>query len=1545
MRIILYFLILFFKLNFAKGQCSNYDNNYNCGYEEHDFPESFDNNCFQTPPRNDIFGRYKNSYQDMHYFVGYAQLKYSNDLQSCEITFYSKVNPILGTINQDYKIIYKFVDIEQNSNTFTVTSTNSYPKGLPISAQILDNDNNHLVELILENEYFIWEHPQINLPSNYENGQKGVIVELLGWPFEDIAEECEFLADAGYLGVKIYSPNEHLLTYRSTNDGELNDLDFIFHPVSYKLESRMGDKHQLNYMINICRAKGIRVYAELVINHMTSIGEDSYENHINNDCSTWGPKEGSAGSPFWTIKGLNKNNPYTKSQPAIEFPAVPYFMSDFHCYSYIEYNELDKDKMNYGYLYNLVDLNTQKDYVRQRIADFFTELISIGISGFTFNSVVNVPPTDYVKIFSKLKENLGNKFPEDFLVYMQIDLWGDRKDIFVCNNNYNEYNFAEGFQTKMENEGFSENDINKIKIWSTGYPNNNFPICNDGIWKISPERWVLGLSNHHIQTPSGTDPYLKDKNLEEHKNQYIQLLSDITNNWKIKFIFSGYSIMNNGGYSFPDGKSDCSKCITNECSTSCTKSVLFQKAYNPLSTGYDPGNGEDNWKEGTYTRVHRNIEIVNAMRSWMNLNPFENENNLFQNEKPKVICPINCKICNEESNNLNKCIFCNSEQGYYPIYNDNIERYKICVHNSEHENYYFDEKNNRYLSCYEICKTCEKEGNEIFHNCLTCKDNYKLIETGKYKGNCMPIYKINITVPYYIVVQPPTEIITERPTEKVIPSTEIQNKPITEITTEVITEMDTIKTTISVTHPIITKFEETEHIIFDPSQCFKEGKLLIKEKKICVNDCKNDDLYQYKYSGNCFQNCPNNTNNDNFICKEITVDKCTLSENEIELDNFSEKGGISSIAKTYSEEYSYTINHVTKFKNDEYEFICYKNVDCIEELSLDIPKIDFGECYNKVKDYYSIKENLTIVTLTKYYENNHVTTHSFYNPITYEKLNASQICENETIQVEEDIFSILKEKNVDYDNLMFFINQNIDIFNTSHEFYTDICYDFDSPLNKDITLKDRMLAIFPNVTLCEKNCQSKGVNLTTMTAICECKFNDIINNDLLKENVLISSATDEIFELISQSNLQVLKCYKYIFKYFIKLSGGYIVSILIIIHIILSFIYYKVDLLIIKKYIFNLTEKYLSFLKKKNNENKFSKINIPPKKKVPIKKSVLRNKLKKNSSKSTINYKSAVSSSQNKHLKSNTTSEKLNKFETNKNLPIKYKDNINKKYYRRKTTNENKIDSKNNLKSFAKNNLKIYSKKNLKSYSKKTKNIDINLEEFDFNDYLEPSLDDLDFDDALKKDKRKFCNHFFETIKEKQIIANTFFVNDALRPKTIKIMLFNLNLILYFVINGLFFSEDYVSEVYHLEKEDTFFSFFPRSIERFIYTTIVSLVINVIVECFMVNENKIKGIYIREKDNELNLKYEISLLMKRINNSILLFILVSFILYLLFFYYLLCFNYVYPCMQIEWIKSSITIVIIMQLLSILSCFIQSSLRFLSFKCKSEKMYKISRILD
>ena len=221
----------------------------------------------------------------------------------------------------------------------------------------------------------------------------------------------------------------------------------------------------------------------------------------------------------------------------------------------------------------------------------------------------------------------------------------------------------------------------------------------------------------------------------------------------------------------------------------------------------------------------------------------------------------------------------------------------------------------------------------------------------------------------------------------------------------------------------------------------------------------------------------------------------------------------------------------------------------------------------------------------------------------------------------------------------------------------------------------------------------------------------------------------------------------------------------------------------------------------------------------------------------------------------------------------------------------------------------------------------------------------MDYDDAIYKDKRTFREYFWENFIEDQIIATTFVHYDPLRTRTMKIMLFILNIILYCVVNGLFFSQEYLSEVYNLEGEEGFFDFFPRSINRLFYTTIVSVVVSFIVDLFFIEEKKIKGIFKREKDEKLLIKEKIVELIKSMQKRYLLFIIIVYVILIISLYYLLCFNYVYPKTQIEWIKSSLTIMIIMQILSTLKVLLETILRFLSFRFKSERIYKISKLID
>ena len=746
-----FFLFLLLLIN---SEESSIESEYTCEESQISILSSYDDNCFQTPPKEDLLGNYKSSYQDMNYITGYAQLKYLENQKKCQINFITKINPILGIRNIDYKIIYLFNNIEQENNYFIAASDKSYIEGISVSAKILNLSTQKIIATLnLEPQYLIWDNININYKSEYEEGTKGVIVELFGWPYEDISEECDFLSTAGYVGVKISPPNEGILSnnYDFLENDELNPWWYSYEPVSYKLNSRMGNRTQLKKMINKCHEKNILIHADIVLNNM-----------VTNDYDF---KTGNDGSPYYTIKGKDGNNYYTNKLPVFEFPAVPYCASDFHCIRHIT-NINNIDELNIGWVDNKIDLNTDKEYVQQRIADFITDLISIGISGVFIDNAINISPDNFVNIFLKLKENLGF-FPQEFIAVLKFK-FGEYKNIIFCNDR-EYYSFGDSLSDKLKDKGFSDEDINKIKFWNSDYP-SSLPICNNE-WKISPERYITSLEN--IETISQN--YLQYKNITIHRLNIINHLKSSSYPWKLKTILSAYSPIDSS-VGIPDGISDCEKSKIKNCK----KSVPYSKAYAPLSKGYDTGDIE-NWKEGKYTRVHRDLNIVNAMREWMGLN-YINEEELYAkeiekslncgNEKPFYIveggaCAKDCSF-NDFKNNYciikNETDYESKDKLIQSVKNqiiegkiDNIlntvlydEKNDIIINNSGFNimlTSSYNQKNNIYDAYASIdldeCENILRKENDIFDNETLLIFKYEYYK----KGYLIPIVEYEVLHP------------------------------------------------------------------------------------------------------------------------------------------------------------------------------------------------------------------------------------------------------------------------------------------------------------------------------------------------------------------------------------------------------------------------------------------------------------------------------------------------------------------------------------------------------------------------------------------------------------------------------------------------------------------------------------------------------------------------------------------------------------------------------------------------------------------------------
>lgn len=583
--------------------CTNHPG-FVCSSQSGDMDPKWFGQRWNTPLRGT--DAWKPGFQDMSTLVGYARLEYSTGLKSCRVT-------ILANTSKPLDLTYYFDGVAQKDNTKTFDS--SYNKILKVKIVAASGES-----LILDDVDFAWNAAPIKERENndkFRKGQKGAIVELFGWPDDDIAEECKFIAEAGYLGVKIFPHQEQVMSSQPFND-EMNPWYFMYQPVSYRLHGRMGTRDQLRNMINKCRSYGLRVYADAVVNHMSGNGNDLQNHRIQQGkCTYWGNKTSSyyeQGSPYYTPAYTYEINPNTgRGTNVLEFPAVPYGPEHFHCDKALN-AWTDPNNLNTGWLSGLSDLDTSNDYVRNRIADFMVDLISIGFSGFRVDAAKHIQPKDLGAIFGLLQKKLGGNLPEDFITWLEV-LSGGESWLLVQGDG--DYSFTGGLTKQLKANGLSDEDILKIKIWWSGYPVE--PDNDAG--SIDRRRKVIQNDDHDQQNDGSSSRDMHDEGCvlvkncppEKHRNFEIQLFKnpkgsrDNSNDYPIRCILSSYYWY---GYAkgIPDGMSQCDKC-TVTCS-GC-KDRPYAKAYNPDAVAYPGGTG--------YTYVHRDSAIIDAVNSWMNL--------------------------------------------------------------------------------------------------------------------------------------------------------------------------------------------------------------------------------------------------------------------------------------------------------------------------------------------------------------------------------------------------------------------------------------------------------------------------------------------------------------------------------------------------------------------------------------------------------------------------------------------------------------------------------------------------------------------------------------------------------------------------------------------------------------------------------------------------------------------------------------------------------------------------------------------------------------
>ena len=482
-----------------------------------------------------------------------------------------------------------------------------------------------------------------------------------------------------------------------------------------------------------------------------------------------------------------------------------------------------------------------------------------------------------------------------------------------------------------------------------------------------------------------------------------------------------------------------------------------------------------------------------------------------------------CLTCTSVSLKKGLCTKCNDE--YYQMENDvsNMGEYINCYKNIN--GYYLDRNDTLFKKCYYTCKTCEKEGDNINHNCLKCKPDYSFEISNNNYINCYE--KCNNA--YY--------------------------------------------------------FDNNNnfHCLYN-NTCPDDYNKLIIEKMKCVNNCETDDIYKYEYNNICYKELP--TYITSYISQENYLENCDITT---ESQSNSEKIHINNIInklcmlKDKINETEEEIESEIKIKN-----LILENLESIftsgdyNTINLDNGKdeiiryknlkVTLTTSVNQKNNLYRIHNNQTKIDLGKYEIllriNNNITDDKVIYLKTIEVLEEGM----KIPKIEFDAYSNLnggklvklekpKSTNTRIDIFIpMNISENIDMLNSSSGYYNDICYQSKSEYGTDMTLNDRrILFIENNKTICQEDCFPSDYDYNLKIIKCSCKINE--NNfidSIINMNINKTKLFENFKNIKNIANLNLLNCYKKLFtKNGILYNIGFFVSIpIIIFHIISIFIFF-----------------------------------------------------------------------------------------------------------------------------------------------------------------------------------------------------------------------------------------------------------------------------------------------------------------------------------------------------------------------------------------------------
>ena len=184
-------------------------------------------------------------------------------------------------------------------------------------------------------------------------------------------------------------------------------------------------------------------------------------------------------------------------------------------------------------------------------------------------------------------------------------------------------------------------------------------------------------------------------------------------------------------------------------------------------------------------------------------------------------------------------------------------------------------------------------------------------------------------------------------------------------------------------------------------------------------------------------------------------------------------------------------------------------------------------------------------------------------------------------------------------------------------------------------------------------------------------------------------------------------------------------------------------------------------------------------------------------------------------------------------------------------------------------------------------------------DYNDEEINDFSYDMVLENDKRTYWQFYFSLIKTKHEFIYSFFYNKDYNAKIIKIDLFFFGFASNYTVNGMFFNDETMHNVY--ENKGLFDVSYQLPI--IVYSSLISMALGALVQRLALSNDAIIDFKQSKETKEVNLMGK--KLIKKLKIKFILYFILGYLLLLFFWYYVSMFNAVYINTQNLLIKDTL----------------------------------------